>query len=123
MALKNLSPLHYTATERASALTALTAIETALGAKFKSLSTEERIKYGSVQEQNKLFINKVKDLRNSQPILSCPDVDWTEFLADVDSREFLQNLIMRLETLAKNLKNNKILHDYDNFQAALIDYD
>ena len=123
MALKNLSPAHYTPTERSSALLGLTAIETALAAKFKSLSTEDRIKYGSVHEQNKLFINKVKDLRNSQPGLSCLDIDWTEFQNDLDSREFLQNFIMRLETLTQNLKNNKILHDYDNFRAALVDYD
>lgn len=104
-------------------LTSLSALETTLAPKFKNLSPEERTKYGSVNEQNKLLINKIKDFRNSQPTMSSPDIDWIEFQNDYDSREFLQNIIMRLEGIIQSLKNNKILHDYDNYQMALTDYD
>lgn len=55
--------------------------------------------------------------------MSSPDVDWMEFQNDCDSREFLQNTIMRLEAMLNNLKSNKILHDYDCYRVALIDYD
>jgi hypothetical protein len=55
--------------------------------------------------------------------MSSPDVDWTEFQNDCDSREFLQNTIMHLEAMTNNLKNNKILHDYDCYHVALTDYD
>ncbi|MCI9843313.1 hypothetical protein [Flavobacterium pectinovorum] len=123
MPLENLNGLHYTAAEKTAVAASLTTIENALLAKFKNLSAEERTKYGSVNEQNKLFINKVKDFRTNQPGLSSPDVDWTEFQNDIDSREFLQTTIARLESMTQSLKNNKILHDYDCYQTALIEYD
>lgn len=123
MPLENLNGLHYTAAEKTAVGTSLTAIETALAAKFRNLSPEERSKYGSVQEQNKLIINKVKDFRNNQPALSSPDIDWVEFQSDVDSRDFIQATIARLESIAKSLNNNKIMHDFDCYQAALTDYD
>jgi hypothetical protein len=123
MPLENLNGLHYTAAEKTNVGTSLAAIETALAVKFKNLSPEERSRYGSVQEQNKLIINKVKDFRINQPTLSSPDVDWLEFQSDVDSRDFIQATIARLESIAQSLRNNKIMHDYDCYQAALTDYD
>ncbi|MEP6931738.1 MAG: hypothetical protein ABI850_17070 [Flavobacterium sp.] len=123
MAIENLNSLHYTAQEKTIVANSLASIETSLAAKFKNLTPEERTKYGSVNEQNKLVINKVKDFRTNQPALSSPDIDWVEFQNDVDSREFLQNTIVRLESLVNSLKNNKILHDYDCYQVALTDYD
>ncbi|MDQ6472529.1 hypothetical protein RB619_17950 [Flavobacterium sp. LHD-80] len=123
MPLENLNGLHYTAAEKTNVIASMTSMENSLTAKFKNLTPEERTKYGSVNEQNKLLINKVKDFRNSQPAMSSPDVDWMEFQNDCDSREFLQNTIMRLEALLGNLKNNKTLHDYDCYHAALTDYD
>ncbi|KUJ62118.1 hypothetical protein AR687_08825 [Flavobacteriaceae bacterium CRH] len=123
MPLENLNGLHYTAAEKTAVNTALTSIESSLTAKFKNLSPAERSKYGTVNEQNKLLINKVRDFRNSQPTMSSPDIDWMEFQNDFDSREFLQNTIMRLEAMVNNLNNNKILHDYDCYHVALTDYD
>ncbi|MBK8443206.1 MAG: hypothetical protein IPL35_07225 [Sphingobacteriales bacterium] len=83
----------------------------------------ERGRLGSINNQNKLIVNKVRDYRLSQPTLSSPDIDWTEFLNDFDSRTFIQNLMMRLDGLLQSLENAKILYDWDNYQAALIDYD
>ncbi|MFB9076427.1 hypothetical protein ACFFLS_24440 [Flavobacterium procerum] len=123
MPLENLNGLHYTAAEKTTVNTALNSLMTALSAKFKNLLPEERSRYGSVNEQNKLLINKVKDFRNSQPAMSSPDVDWVEFQNDCDSREFLESAITRLEALVGSLKNNKTLHDYDCYHAALTDYD
>jgi len=123
MPFENLNNAHYAAAEKTAVGNSLTALETALKAKIKNLSAEERQKYGSVNEQNKLIVNKVKDYRASQPSLSSPDVDWVEFQSDFDSRDFLQATIGRLQTLIDGLTNNKILHDYDNYQAALTDYD
>jgi hypothetical protein len=34
----------------------------------------------------------------------------------------MEVMIARLESLTTRLKNAKILHDYDNYQAALADY-
>ncbi|CAN1506797.1 hypothetical protein MCEGE10_00669 [Flavobacteriaceae bacterium] len=91
--------------------------------KVANLSATERQQYGSVNEQNKLIINKVKSFNDTQPVLSSPDVDWREFNSDFDTREFLQTAILRLQSLIDGLGNAKILHDYDNYQASLTDYD
>ena len=50
------------------------------------------------------------------------DVDWVEFERDYESSGHYESLIARLESLALNLRNAKILHDYDNYQTALSDY-
>ena len=67
MPFENLNNNHYVAAEKTAVGASLTALETALSAKIKNLSAEERQKYGSVNEQNKLIVNKVKDYKASQP--------------------------------------------------------
>lgn len=123
MAFTNFDSRHFSAAEKTTINTAVTALETALTPKMANLSPEERQQYGSVNEHNKLIINKVKDFRDSQPALSSPDVDWTEFVNDFDTRSFLQTNMQRLQSLIDGLNNAKILHDWDNYQAALTDYD
>lgn len=123
MPFENLNSNHFSTTEKATVNTNLTALETVLNPKFKNLSPEERQKYGSINEQNKLIVNKVKDFRDNQPALSSPDVDWTEFMADYDTRVFLQATLTRVQELIDGMNNNKILHDFDNYQASLTDYD
>ena len=122
MPFDNLNNVHFLPAEKTAALDAITALETALAAKFRNLSAEERKRYGSINEQNKLIVNKVLDYRNNQPALSSADVDWAEFQNDFDSRTFIQATISRLQNIIDGLNNNKILHDYDNYQAALTDY-
>lgn len=122
MPFENLNSNHYTAAEKTAVTTAISALETALNPKFRNLSPDERKKYGRINEQNKLLVNKVNDYRIAQPNLSSPDVDWVEFQNDFDSRAFIQGVIARLESIMGNLENNKILHDFDNYQAALTDY-
>ena len=71
---------------------------------------------------SKLLVNKVMDYHNNQPALQTPHIDWVEFSNDNTSRANLESMIARLESLTTRLKNAKILHDYDNYQAALADY-
>ena len=99
MPFENLNNVHYTAAEKTAVSTALTALETALTAKLRNLSPDERKRYGSINEQNKLIVNKALDYRTNQPTLSSPDVDWTEFQNDYDSRVFIQATITRLQSL------------------------
>lgn len=119
----NFDSRHFTAAEKTAVTTALTALEVALNPKLANMTGEERQQYGSVNEQNKLIINKVKDYRDNQPGLCTPDLDWNEFLNDFDTRAFLQANILRLESLLDGLGSAKILHDWDNYKAALSDYD
>lgn len=122
MPFDNLNNVHYTATEKTVAADAITALETALSEKFRNLTAEERKRYGSINEQNKLIVNKALDYRINQPALSSADVDWVEFQNDFDSRSFIQATISKLQNIIDGLNNNKILHDFDNYQAALTDY-
>ena len=122
MAITNLNNTHLTVTQLTDAQDALTQLETALQIINVNLSAEDRQKYGSINEQNKLFVNKIYDFNDSQPALSSPDVDWEEFNRDFISRTNLEAIIARLDSLSTKLKNAKILHDYDNYQAAITDY-
>ena len=122
MPLENLNNDHYSPEDKTEVFTTLTILEDILSKNFKNLSAEERKKYGSINEQNKLIVNKAYDYRNNNPNLSSEDVDWDEFQNDYDSRMFINAAISRLQNLIDGLYNNKILHDFDNYQAALTDY-
>ena len=123
MPFTNLDNRHFSVTEKDAANKAITDLEIAMTDKLANLSAEERQKYGSVNEQNKLVINKVKEYNDTQPALSSPDIDWAEFNKDHDTRLFIQTSILRLQGIIIGMENAKILHDYDNFTASLTDYD
>lgn len=122
MPFLNQESCHFTTEEATAIQNALTTLQTALTPKLANLTPEERQQFGSVNEQNKLIINKVKDYRDNQPNLSSPDIDWAEYIEDYNSRSFLQTSIEQLAELMRGMENAKILHDWDNYQAALIDY-
>ena len=122
MAITNLNNLHLSAAEITTAKEALSALETALSPINVTLTSEDRQKYGSINEQNKLFVNKVNDYHQNQPLLGTTQVDWSEFEKDFSSRLVMENIISRLESIVTKLNNAKTLHDYDNYQVALTDY-
>lgn len=122
MSIDNLNNVHLTDPQMNAVNQALTSLENALNLLKVNLTAEERNKYGRVNEQNKLFINKIHDFATSQPSLKSPDVDWAEFEKDFKSRKFLEGILTRLETIATRVNNSKILHDYDNYQDSLEDY-
>ncbi|KIA87955.1 hypothetical protein [Kaistella jeonii] len=122
MPLINLRSVHLTPAELATIKQAMTDLETTLQNVNVPLTPEDRLRYGSINEQNKLLVNKVKDFHTNSPELSVTDVDWDEFDRDYNSRGNYESLIARLESLVLNMRNAKILHDYDNYQTALADY-
>ena len=122
MALENLISVAFTEAELTQLDQAISSIETVLQGKTINLTPEQRQQYGSIAEQNKLFVNKVVDYRRNNPTLSVTDVDWAEFEKDHTSRANIENLLNRIDAVATKLKNAKTLHDYDNYQAALDDY-
>ncbi len=122
MALTNLNNLHLSAEEKKKIEDLVSQLEETLAPKIINLSAEDRQRYGSISEQNKLFVNKVYDYARTQPSLKSPDVEWEEFFADIESRNFTEMLMARLEKLTIGVRNAKTLHDYDNFQASLNDY-
>ncbi|MFM1876424.1 MAG: hypothetical protein RL266_2161 [Bacteroidota bacterium] len=108
--------------DKTQAGTLMDQLEALLQPYLRNLSPEENTQVGFISENNKLFVNKVKDYHSAQPALDSPDVDWTEWEADYDSRQFLELGALRLEALAKAMTETRRLHDYDNYQNALIDY-
>lgn len=122
MSLSNLNNRHLEESKVAQVNNTLTALEQALDSIVINLNTEDRQKYGSINEQNKLFVNRVYDFHKNQPALRTPQVDWEEFDRDYTSRKNISNFIDRLERILQNLKNAKILYDYDNYQDSLVDY-
>ena len=122
MPLINLRNVHLTPAELSTIKQAMAELETTLQGVDVQLTPEDRIRYGSINEQNKLLVNKVQDFHANSPELSVPEVDWDEFELDYNSRGNYESLIARLESLALNMRNAKILHDYDNYQSALADY-
>lgn len=123
MPFTNLENRHFTAAEKTTINSLMAQLETAFATKTANLTPEERKKYGSINEQNKLVVNKVKDFRDNQPALSSADVDWVEFAADFDDRAYKQAILTRFAALTDGLTNSKILQDFDNYQAALTDYE
>lgn len=122
MPITNLNNNHLSTEKLTEAQTALSSLEVALAEINFNLTAADRQKYGSINEQNKLIVNKVNDYYINQPNLAAPEVEWTEFSKDFTSRQNLEALISRLDNLSTQLKNAKILHDFDNYQAALTDY-
>ena len=97
-------------------------LDATLGSEMVNLSPEERQKYGSINEQNKLLVNKVKEYQSNQPKLASPDVDWDKFKEDYQAREAIEGIVLRLKEIIKGLENTKIMHDYDNYHDSLLDY-
>lgn len=122
MSLKNLNSIHLTEEQTNAVNEALTSLENALKPLRVNLTTEDRNQYGRVNEQNKLFINKIYDFATHQPELRSPDVDWKEFTKDYKTRGICERVISKLEKLMTDVKNRKTLGDFDNYQDALTDY-
>ncbi|MCD9189068.1 MAG: hypothetical protein LUM44_21805 [Pyrinomonadaceae bacterium] len=120
--MKNIIVSKMTATDWERFDDLLDQMEALLEGKLAVLDENGRVRYGSVNEQNKLLINKVWQFRQSKPAMSSPDVDWQAFEEDYNERERLETRGDRLSSIAYRFKSTKILHDYDNYQDALDDY-
>jgi hypothetical protein len=101
---------------------ALDNIQSIISGKMVNLTPDERQKYGSINEQHKLLVNKVNDVHASHPQFDSAKVDWAEFSADFAIRSALERFISRLQSLSEQFDDTKILHDNDNYQQALDQY-
>lgn len=120
--IKNLNSNHLSEEKISAATVALSTLEQILSEITVNLSPDERRRYGSISEQNKLLVNKVYDFAQHQPDLLSPDVDWVEFKKDYQSRAMIEALVARMQKLIDGLTNAKTLHDFDNYHAALDEY-
>ena len=120
--MRNMIQTSLPANDRTTILDLITQLETILTGKLTALTEDERVRLGSINEQNKLLVNKVRDYRQNSPNLSSPDIDWTEFESDYQSRVFLESCANRLKSITYQMQSTKIMHDNDNYQDALGDY-
>lgn len=121
--MKNIIKSSFDITQRGAITSSLAALEQLIAAgNLRALTAEERGKYGAINEQNKLLVNKVRDYRANAPQLSSQEVDWTEFQSDYEMRAFYEGIATRLQSLASQIEAAKILHDNDNYHDALDDY-
>ncbi len=120
--VKNLNSRHLSQESAKKAMESIKALEKDFADIMVNISGDERRRYGSISEQNKLLVNKVYDFIKDSPELGSPDVDWGEFEKDYRSRVALESIIMSLQKIIDGLNNAKTLFDFDNYQAALDDY-
>ena len=120
MPLKDLMQNQLTAANLTAINAALAQLESSLLGKTVNLTPDERQRYGSINEQNKLLVNKTNDYRLSSPQFNAPQVDWTEFLSDFTTRATLEGFLQRLASILEQISDTKILHDNDNYQQAFL---
>lgn len=123
MPLNNLGKTHITATQIADFDKALDDLITIATAITQNLTDEERGRYGSINEKNKLLVNGIMDFHKNQPNLQSSDIDWAEFEADYADRQFADTRADKIQSLMRLITDFKIVHDYDNYHDALTDYD
>ena len=118
----NMGTTHISAATITAINEALDKLATALDPVLVNLDPRDRQRYGSINEQNKLFVNKVRVYALTDTQLRDPEVDWDEFEKDYQDREALEKMIVTVNGMLSGLVSAKTLHDYDNFQDALDDY-
>jgi len=122
MALDNLISLSFTAEELNNLDQALQTIETVLSGKTINLTPEERQQYGSIAEQNKLFVNKVKIYMEQYSQYVPNFLDKAEFDKDYLGREQVEQRLQIMSSLTEQLSDTKVLLDHDNYHNAITFY-
>lgn len=123
MVFENLNGNHLSPQQKTDVRAAFDQFSGLLAPFMVRLSPEERQQYGSINEQNKLLVNRIKNYHDSDPALSSPQVEWTEFHRDYETRVFLETILDLMDKMRIGLTNAKILHDSDNYKASLKDYE
>lgn len=119
---KNLASVTFTAEELQKLDDALQAIEQTLAGKTFHLTQEERRQFGAIAEQNKLFVNKSKELMEQYPQYVPSFLDKAEFDRDYVARQQIENRLIRVGRITEQLSDTKILLDNDNYYNALSFY-
>jgi hypothetical protein len=119
---QDLAKMHLTPADKAVSSSSINQLLAVYAPYLRNLSPNENKKYGRINETKKLVVNKVNDLHVTNPALQSPDVDWVEFDLDFESRKHYETTAAILMSLANAMTETKRLHDYDNYNNAMIDY-
>lgn len=118
----NLISIEFTLAEVQQLKAAMDTIDGILNGKVLNLTPEERQQYGSVNETNKLFVNKVRDFMEQNPQHVPQFVDMAEFEKDYQAREVCEKNSIRLSSITEKLRDTKVALDFDNYHACLVVY-
>lgn len=119
---KNLASVVFTTEELQKLDEALQNIENVLKGKTFNLTPDERKQYGSIAEQNKLFVNKCKELMEQYPQFVPSFLDKEEFDRDYQTRGQIETRLIRLYTITEQLSDTKVLLDNDNYYNSITFY-
>jgi len=122
MALENLISVEFTNAELTKLDDAISIIESVLLGKTINLTPEQRQQYGSIAEQNKLFVNKAKGYMEQYRQYVPPFLDKVEYDKDYDARQQMESRMQRLNSLTEQFSDTKILLDFDNYHNSLTFY-
>jgi len=122
MAFENLISISFTPDELDQLDQAIITIETLIGGKVINLTPDQRMQYGRIAEQNKLFVNKAKEYMELFPQLVPPFLDKTEFDRDHAARAAVETRLLKLASLTEKLTDTKVLLDHDNYHNAITFY-
>lgn len=100
----------------------INAIEQIIKNKIISMDSDERRKHGSVNETNKLFINKIEDVLQNYPDYIPPRFDVQIFQSEKIQRELLEQQIDANAIVSYQLESAKIAYDFNNYKSALAVY-
>ena len=112
----------YTPEELEACNTGMAAVANFAAKHVPNLSAEDRQNLGSINETNKLFVNKTKTLMEQNPSMVPVFIDQEEYKRDLVAREEIEKIILKLDTIKRNLTDTKILLDNDNYHDALAFY-
>lgn len=122
MPIENLASVSFTQEELTKIDNAIKEIESVLKGKTLNLTPEERQQHGRIAEQNKLFVNKGKELMDQYPQYIPTFLDKAEFDKDFLARTQIETRLTRLQGVVEQLSDTKTLLDHDNYHATLTFY-
>ena len=122
MALDNLISITFSESDLTTLEQAIQSIETVLNGKTINLTPEQRQQYGSIAEQNKLFVNKAKLYMEQYPQYVPGFLDKAEFDNDYIARQQIETRLQRLSSVTEQLSDTKVLLDHDNYHNAITFY-
>ncbi len=86
------------------------------------LTPEQRSTYGSVNETNKLLVNKARAIMTENPKYIPNFVNLDEFERDFRAREVIEEMLRKVAQIQQKLSDTKILLDNDNYQDSMAYY-
>ncbi|MFA9370905.1 MAG: hypothetical protein ACERIH_04275 [Labilibaculum antarcticum] len=86
------------------------------------LTPEQRSTLGSINETNKLLVNKTRAIMTENPKYMPNFVNLDEFERDFRAREVIEEMLRKVDQIQQKLIDTKILLDNDNYQDVMAYY-